>query len=102
MLSRPESGEHVYILDKLNPCKVYASDDTLGELSRMEQISINKNLSAWETCHDNTLKVFVLNIGGLKSKFAYLKSDPMIYFADVILLSETWIDPNYCDDNQFL
>ena len=65
----------------------------LAQLHRLKNISLNKNPTIWETSIKQKLNIFILNIGGINSKFQYFKHDPMLQYADIIFLSETWMNP---------
>lgn len=58
----------------------------------MKAVSKNTNTSLWELDCNECLKVFSLNIGGLRSKFDDIKYDPVLRSADVIFLRETWLE----------
>ena len=47
MMSRVQSLEQVYILNKLDVDKISISGQALDELERLEAISFNRNLTPW-------------------------------------------------------
>ena len=64
----------------------------MNELERVENKSLNRNPDIYETKRNQGFKMICLNIGNLILKFEDLSLDPVVKHADVIFLSETWLD----------
>ena len=96
MLSRVQSIEQIYILDKLNSAKFYTDRKALEEHNRMQAKSINNNPTVWEK-DGAVLKISLLNICSLASKFPDLAADRLLLKSDVIALGETWIQTDQPD-----
>ena len=101
MLSRVQELKQVYIIDKLDPLKLYPSQKALKELERMNKVSINENPDSWSKDAENTLKIVSLNCAGLKAHFQDIKNDNKLLKADIINLIETSITEED-DENEFL
>merc|ERR1712082_127105 len=91
MLSRVQCIDQLYILESLPDSKIYASNQALKELERMESISINENQSKWEEKQERRTKISSLNCQSLKNKFLHISDDPVLACNDVICFSETWL-----------
>ena len=99
MLSRVQSLMQLFILEALPPKKIYADGQALGELERLNRISINKNPPRWEKSV-NGFKIMALNCRSLSQHFKHIEKDPNIQFGDVICLSEAWL-PHEFSGNKF-
>ena len=88
MLSRCQTMDQVYILDKLDPGKLKISQGAYGELKRLEMISINKNPSFWY-CKDNVINVASFNCAGLLPHIADIRKDQKLLNAKIIQVQET-------------
>ena len=95
MISRVQCLEQLLILDSLPEDKFYASPQALSELSRLETVSINNNLPLWEQDHIWSRKILALNCRSLYKNLRDLKNDPMVRVADIVCLSETWLNGNH-------
>ena len=91
MLSRVQDIHQLYIIGCLPENKFRVSNRCLEELKRLEKRSVNKNPPMWEDRTLESVKVFILNCHSLADKFFDLEKDEMLYFSDVICLSETWL-----------
>ena len=89
MLSRVQQIDQIYILDSLDEKTIRTSIIGLGELHRLQNLSINENPTPWLKGSHNTLKVASLNCSGLKAHFADIQADEHLLNADVIHLIET-------------
>ena len=88
MLSRCQTINQVYILDKLDPAKLKISQGAYGELKRLEMISINRNPSSWY-CKDNVINVASFNCAGLLPHIADMRKDQKLHYANIIQVQET-------------
>ena len=61
----------------------------LEETKRLDNISINKNPSSWDTINNQNIKVMTLNCAGLTAHMEDIKTDNKIMQADMIQLIET-------------
>ena len=90
MLSRVQSIEQIYIVNRLEETKFMTSNSALEELDRLEKISLNRNPTFWkrdlQDCH---LKIASVNCAGLRAHFEDILTDSKLLNADVILLQET-------------
>ena len=93
MLSRIQTIDQLFILNKFDGRKLQHSEKSLQELKRLEKISINANPTDWENKHENeTLKIAMLNCAGLRAHILDIKADNFILQADVIHLVETSLE----------
>ena len=90
MLSRVCSLSQILILNKFDESKMYPNQRALKELERLNNLSKNKNLTAWEKEDHNTIKIFSLNCRSLKKHYDDILADDMILKSDIICLNETW------------
>ena len=88
MLSRCQTMDQVFILDKLDPAKLKINQGAYGELKRLEMISINRNPSSWY-CKDNVIHVASFNCAGLLPHLNDMKMDQKLLNADLIQVQET-------------
>ena len=95
MLSRCQTLEQVYILDKLDPGKLSINQGAYGELKRLEMISLNRNPSTWYN-KDNGIHVASLNCAGLLAHITDMRADQKLLNADMIHVQET----SLCTDKQ--
>ena len=66
----------------------------------MKAKSINRQPPIWEKTYGESIKVYFLNIHSLRDKIDDVKADPMIYFGDILVFAETWLEND--DANQFM
>ena len=95
MLSRCQTLEQVYILDKLDPGKLNINQGAYGELKRLQMISLNRNPSTWYN-KDNGIHVASLNCAGLLAHINDMRADQKLLNADMIQVQET----SLCSDAQ--
>ena len=88
MLSRCQTMEQVYILDKLDPAKLKINQGAYNELKRLEMISLNRNPSTWYR-KDNDIDVASLNCAGLMAHINDMRADQKLLNADMIQVQET-------------
>ena len=89
MLSRVQSIQQVYILNKLTPQKIRVSSAGLTELQRLDSISINRNPSVWTKKPNGAINIVSLNCAGLKPHFDDIKVDGKVLNGDILHFSET-------------
>ena len=89
MLSRVQSIQQVFILNKLTPQKIRVSSAGLTELQRLDSISINRNPSVWTRKPNDAINILSLNCAGLKPHFDDIKVDEKVLNGDIIHFSET-------------
>ena len=88
MLSRCQTMEQVYILEKLDPAKLNVNQGAYNELKRLEMISLNRNPSTWHT-KDNGINVASFNCAGLLAHINDMRADQKLLNADLIQVQET-------------
>ena len=98
MLSRVQSINQLYILDKMPVEKLNVSEVALKEVNRLEEISINHNPSTWDKKANGIIKVCFFNARSIKNKFQNIKYDYNLNKADCLMLSETWVGEDDCLD----
>ena len=102
MLSRMKEIGQLYILDELPENKMYPIEKALTEIKRLEGVSINKNLSAWDKKQAaKSVKISYLNAHSLINKFENVEKDLSLQQSDVLVLAETWILENMRQDHKF-
>ena len=85
MMSRVQTIQQLFILNKLPREKIYPSPIAMEELQRLHRVAVNeKRRLAQKNSH-----VVSLNIRSISSNFENLKSDKQVR-ARVIALQETW------------
>ena len=89
MLSRVQTLDQVYIIDKFNEKKLYPSQKALKELERMNKVSINENPGPWCKIDENAVKIVSMNCAGLIAHFEDIKTDDKLKKADIMHLIET-------------
>ena len=87
MLSRCQSIEQVYILDKLDPAKLNINQGAFNELKRLEMISLNRNPSDW--FKDYGIHIASFNCAGLLPHINDIRADQKLLNADMIQVQET-------------
>ena len=88
MLSRCQTLDQVFILDKLDPAKLKINQGAYGELKRLEMISINRNPSSWYR-KGSVIHVASFNCAGLLPHITDMRMDQKLLNADLILVQET-------------
>ena len=92
MLSRICALWQLYILNDFDESKMYPHQGALQELKRLENISMNRNLTAWQEEKENTLKISSLNCRSLMKHHEDIISDDLLLKSDMICLQETWLE----------
>ena len=90
MLSRICALWQLYILNEFDESKMYPNQQALKELERLNDISINKQMSDWEEETTNTMMISSLNIRSLNKHFSDVSTDELLLKSDLICLQETW------------
>ena len=94
MLSRVQPMDQVFIVEKFSESKIRTPKTAMEEMRRLENISMNKNHTPWESIGKQRIKVVTLNCAGLKAHTGDLKTDDKLLKADIIHLVETSLDVN--------
>ena len=93
MLSRIQTLDQLFILNKFDERKLQHSEKSLQEMKRLENLSHNSNPTNWEKKNDfATLKIVMLNCAGLRPHILDIRADNNILQADVIHLVETSVE----------
>ena len=100
MESRVQRLEQLYILEKLINDKMFAHARALTEYDRLMEVSMNNNPTEWEK-ETGGIKLFFLNYRSLKNKFTNVKNYTMIQKADLIVLTETWLEKSECSTEEY-
>ena len=91
MLSRVEDIEQIVIMEDFKERNVRIDPKALEELHKMNERCINRNPEPWRDGKEGT-RIAALNIMNLKNNHEYLVQDPTLKFADIVCLSETWLN----------
>ena len=92
MLGRVENQEQLFIIDSLPDNKIYCDPAAKEQLEVMRGRSENNNPPVWQRSTAEGLRIAYLNICSLRPKMDDLKVDPILAFADIIFLGETWLE----------
>ena len=98
IFSRVQELDQLYILEELPEDKIYANIIAMNEIERLISVSMNKNPSVWESNDDSRIRLSFLNCRSMKNKFEHIKADDSLMNSDVIMLMETWLDPEQQED----
>ena len=102
MESRVQQLNQLYILEKLIGDKMFAHARALVEYDRLMEVSVNSNPTEWEKETDQSkVKLFILNCRSMKNKFTHVKNDKILMKADLIVLTETWLDDSDFDNEKY-
>ena len=91
MLSRVEDIEQIVIMQDFKESNVRIDPKALEELHKMNARSINRNPEPWRDGKEG-MRIAALNIMNLRNNHEYLVQDPTLQFADIVCLSETWLN----------
>ena len=58
----------------------------------METVSLNNNPSTWNDIESTNKKLCFMNARSIKNKFHMIKSDRSLQMAEIIFISETWLE----------
>ena len=91
MLSRVEDIEQIVIMQDFKESSVRIDPKALEELHKMNARCINRNPEPWRDGKEGT-RIAALNIMNLRNNHEYLVQDPTLKFADIVCLTETWLN----------
>ena len=91
MLSRVEDIEQIVIMQDFKDTSVRIDPKALAELKEMNERCVNRNPEPWRDGKEGT-RIAALNIMNLRNSHRYLVQDPTLKFADIVCLSETWLN----------
>ena len=81
---------------------MFAYARALVEYDRLMEVSVNTNPSEWDKEADQCqVKLFLLNCRSMKNKFSHVKNDKILMKADLIVLTETWLDDSDMDNERY-
>ena len=100
MLSRVCCLLQLIILGKLSPDKIKADPKVISEARRMEDVSVNKNPTRWNSNIERGSRISSLNVRSLRKHIEDVRKDPVILSSDVICIQETWLEPEE-DENVY-
>ena len=92
MCGRPEKLEQLFIVEKLDPSKLYSDKKVRDKHEKMNKRSINENPSDWDSKSSKNIKICSLNCARLKPHVKDIKVDRYLKSSDIIHLQETWIE----------
>ena len=99
MLGRVQKLEQLFLIGSLAEGKIYANKGAKDQLAILKDRSVNKNPSSWEKFYERSVKVSCLNICSLRDKLDDVKADHVLLRSDVIILLETWLNPEVHEDD---
>ena len=99
MLGRVQKLEQLFLIGSLAEGKIYANQGAKNQLAVLKARSVNKNPSVWEKSHKQSIKISCLNISSLRDKIDDLRADHILLKSDVIILPETWLNSEVCEDD---
>ena len=102
MLGRIQSQQQLRIIGCLPEEKIYCDKEAKSQLTSMKAKSLNNNPPVWEKSFIKSLKVCSLNVSSLRDKIEDIRSDPILQFSDIIILSETWLDVEADEEDPLL
>ena len=100
MLSRVCCLLQLVILGKLNPDKIKADPKVITEARRMEEVSVNKNPTRWNSNSVKGVRISSTNVRSLRKHIEDVRKDPVLLRSDVICIEETWLEPKE-DENVY-
>ena len=99
MLSRVCSLDQLIILGTLKTSKIRVDPKVLSEVKRMEEVSVNRNPSIWNSSVPGT-RVSYLNVRSLRKHMEDVRKEFIFKKSDLICIEETWIEPGE-DENVY-
>ena len=75
MLGRPEKLEQLFIVEELDPSKLYSDNRTREEYEEMNQRLLNKNISKWLNKESMAVKISSMNCTRLTPHFRDIEND---------------------------
>ena len=94
MLSRVQQMEQIYILDNFDNKYLKVSETGMKELNRLNDISFNRNPTAWHSNSPTMVHIASLNCAGLNAHYDDIVLDQKLLRADVLHLDETSVFEN--------
>ena len=94
MLGRVQERSQLYLIGSLSETKIRMDQEAKKQLDILKAKSLNNNPTVWEKDLKDSRKVFSLNIHSLRDKTEDNKEDPILKIADMVILSETWLQTN--------
>ena len=101
MLSRVCSLLQLHILQEMDPDKIRVDEKVLQEARRMQEVSLNNKPGSWKNPKVEGLRVASLNVSSLRKHVEDVKSDPHLMHADVLCISETWLNEEEEEQPQY-
>ena len=102
MMGRVQQLEQLFLIGSLAEAKIYADKGAKDQLEVLKARSLNRNPPVWEREYGQSAKVYCHNICSLRDKMDDVKLDPVLLGADVVILLETWLDPDINSGDQSL
>ena len=102
MMGRVQQLEQLFLIGSLAEAKIYADKGAKDQLEVLKARSLNRNPPVWEKLYGQCAKVYCHNVCSLRDKMDDLRLDPVLRGADVIILLETWLDPEVSTSDQSL
>ena len=99
MLGRVQERSQLYLIGSLSETKIRMDQEAKKQLEILKAKSLNSNPTVWEKDLKDSRKVFSLNIHSLRDKMEDIKADPILKIADMVILSETWLQTNTSPDD---
>ena len=99
MLSRVCSLDQLIILGTLKSSKIRVDPKVLSEVKRMEEVSVNRNPTIWNSSVPGT-RVSHLNVRSLRKHMEDVRKEFVFKKSDLICIEETWVEPEE-DENVY-
>ena len=99
MLGRVQQLEQLFLIGSLAEGKIYANKGAKDQLAVLKARSVNKNPSVWEKSYEKSIKISCLNICSLRDKIDDVRADHVLLKSDVIILLESWLNPEVREDD---
>ena len=92
MLSRVCCLDQLIILGKLSTDKIKADPKVISEARRMEEVSVNKNPTKWNSVLLKGSRISSVNVRSLRKHIDDVRIDPVLLKSDMICVQETWLE----------
>ena len=99
MLSRVCSLDQLIILGTLKSSKIRVDPKVLSEVKRMEEVSVNRNPTIWNSSVPG-MRVSSINVRSLRKHLEDVKKDFFLMRSDLVCIEETWLEPEE-DENVY-
>ena len=99
MLSRVCSLDQLIILGTLKSSKIRVDPKVLNEVKRMEEVSVNRNPTIWNSSVPG-MRVSSINVRSLRKHLEDVKKDFFLMRSDLVCIEETWLEPEE-DENVY-